>query len=795
MFLTATTLVVLAVLSAGGQQAASKAQQQSDAWPYAYTGHLLPPPQEMTSSDEVWKVADAGSGQAQAVIVLGPQAPAPEVAAAQELADRISHPASGVKVPIVRDVSQAMGAATMFSLGTTSTSPFNAQHEQEAGVAPVNRPEGYFIACRRHQGGFGGVLAIGADPVGTYWASKTLQQLLERRGDQVVFHPATVRDWPAFQLRSFKSGGRDWPRLEAAARWCANARFNCYNICYTSIGADQWPDPSKEYEDFVARATRIMRAKGLDCMPFVNPYYLWKEHIEVSDPSDLEALVRTCSLGPAAGGGRVMLCLDDFASKPVHDGRRLYKVRSPRDVAKFGDDLAAVNVAMVKYLWDGLRRQFPDVRLYVVPPYYWNPQDGYKEGGEEYLRKLGAGIPKEVRIVWTGPRVRSTAIDEASIEYYQGLVGRKVMLWDNTLYARHNPPHYLFDAFTTKYPPRFWELISPEVHYNAGASEIYRVGLLCAASYLWNPGAYDAEKVLRQALAAVGGSEAVEPLLAFRDGFYAFWDEYLKPFGWGDQMVKKVKSAKQRWLDEAEIKRIEGMVADLQGALARVKQTCRNKALADEVQAEANRFLPYGQAMQLMRKLPPPEAALVENLVANPGGEEVSDGRPVGWALYTGAGKGVLRAASGAHSGKYCIELRATEPYDWHDGRKSYNIAAMSAETNGFTAGKAPAVQSLRIYYVSFWLRGDPMPVQVGFQGWRKGKTSADRVFFNLGLEPFTAPKEWTHYTGRFIVPADVVCGALKIGINGEWKNEQPPQGSVFVDDVYVGGKRPEAKE
>ncbi len=782
-------MALIAVTCAG----AVAAQGQPVPWAHFFTKRLLPTPQEVKYHEETWRVAKVGEPQADAVILVGPGAPVAEVLAAEELAARIRG-LGGPDVPVATDPQAARGASIAFSLGTTRTNPFNARHLEACRVQPVTQPEGYSIASYSHKQIGQGVLAVGADEVGTYWASKALQQMLESRGGEVVFHPIDVRDWPVFRLRSFKSGGQDWEALRNLGRWCPNARFNCYNLCYTTLGMDQWPAPSDDYKALVADMTQFMRARGLDCMPFVNPYYLWKEHIEVSDPADLEALVRTCSLGPAAGGRRVMLCLDDFASEQVKEGPRLYKVRSQRDIDKFGDDLAAVNVAMINHLWESLRRSFPDVALYVVLPYYWNPSGRYRSGGEEYLRKVGENLAKEVRIVWTGPQVRSLSISEEAIAYYQGLLGgRKVMLWDNTLYAHHNPPHYLFDAFTTKYPDKFAELISPEVHYNAGGGEIYYVGLLCAASYLWNPAGYNPQQALRDALAAVGGPGAVDSLLAFREAFYELWDGYMNVLGTGEQFLKTTAAAKQRWLDDPEVERLEGLVSALATALEEVRGSCANAALIAECEREAGRFLSYREALEAMRQLPPPEPASTQNLA--PGGdcERSEQGKPVGWQLYVGAGRAELATSSEAHSGQACVALKVVGSHDWGDGRKSINVAAMAGETNGFDAGEAPAIEPLRVYYVRFWLRGDPLPIDVSFQGWREGRTSQDRVPVKIGLEPFTAPKEWTCYTGRFIAPADLACGALKINVTGWWTGEEPPTGTVYIDDVYVGGSQAEA--
>jgi len=144
-------------------------------------------------------------------------------------------------------------------------------------------------------------------------------------------------------------------------------------------------DPTPEYRDYIAWVTEYLVARGLDTMPFVNPYYLWDEHIEVTDPGDLEKLFAACRLGPEAGGTRVMLCLDDLASEQDRAGPKLYHVRSERDQAKYGDDLGALNVDMINDLDRRLKQAYPDVKLYVVLPYYWIPGGSHREAGEADL--------------------------------------------------------------------------------------------------------------------------------------------------------------------------------------------------------------------------------------------------------------------------------------------------------------------------------------------------------------------------------------------------------------------------
>ncbi len=761
-----------------------------------YTGKIIPTPKEAEYLDDAWELADCAA-QTTAACILTSEAPShPESIAAQEIQARIKHLSGGIEVPICKGTKWPKGTKTFIALDVAGKKGFVAHHMALCKTPPPDKPEGYVITPYRHKEKFSGVFLVGQDGAGAYFGAQSLVQLIDRAEDKVVLHPAKVKDWPTFRLRSFKGGGdrgegsHSWDM----GLWSALAKFNCYNICYTTVGRDKWVDPEPDYREHVQALTRYMRARGLDTMPFVNPYYLWKEHIEVSDPGDLDKLFEACRIGPEAGGTRVMLCLDDFASKPEWSSEKLYKVRSEKDREAFDDDLAAVNIAMINDLNRRLPAAYPHAQLYVVLPYYWNPRPPYQAAGEEYLKKEGAGIDDSVRIVWTGPRVRSGTIVQAHIDYYQGLLGgRQVMLWDNTIYMHHNPPHYFLDTFHTQYPDRFSEQISGEVHLNAGTGEAYKCGLLAAADYLWNPQAYDPETSLRNAIAAVAGPASVDDLLAFRDAYYTIYDDFAAQFGKPEALLKLAKTMQERHFDETWIEEARQLLRDEASLADKIAATCPNAGLVGEVRSRVERHAAYQEAFDLLAALPPIPEAETANLAPNPGAEVVSQDRPAEWATYTGAGAGTLGLAEG-HSGQHAAKLTTTVLHDWQDGRKSINVALMIGDCNGFDGPRAPELLPLHQYFYSFWLKGDAPRVVVSCTTWDKTGNRKSRGLGRTKLEPFAATDEWTLYTGSFITPPDAARGALKIGIEG-FLDEGAGLGEILVDDVYVGRSREKAEQ
>jgi hypothetical protein len=759
-------------------------------WEGHYTGAVIPTPREFTELDGPWELADARTGKVSACILTSPRATEAERLAAQEIAARISALGGGLTVPIVSE-EDLPDAPLFIAVGLVDTSDFLLTHQRRCRVSTPEQPEGYAIACFEHRRGFHGVLLSGCDPAGAYFAAQSLQQLMERQGDRVVLHPAIIRDWPAYGLRSFKTGGGFNPGnpVKQMGQWAPHAKFNCFNICYSTLGKDKWVNPDPGYRELVAELTRFMRARGLDCMPFVNPYYLWAEHIETSDPGDLQKLFEACRIGPDAGGRRVMLCLDDFASEP-DKGAKLYHVRSEKDRAKWGDDLAAVNIAMINDLAARMKVAHPDCQLYAVLPYYWTPSGAYRVAGEDYLRAMGKGLDPAVRVVWTGPRVRSAVITAPEAEHYQALLGgRKVMLWDNTLYMHHTPPHYLLDTFHTQYPSQYWELSSGEVHLNAGSGEIYKCGLLAASDALWNPEAYDPERSLRNAVGAVAGPECVDDLLAFRDAFYEVYDQYAQAYGSPKGLLEEAGKMTASPLTGQELDAFRVPLAKEKELAAKLAQTCTNQALVTEIQQRVAMHDGYRQAADALAKLPPaPEAGGV-NVIPNPGAEEVKDGRPVGWGLYLGAGKARLSSAPGRDGG-LCARIEATEWYPWPDGRRTINVALMIGDSDGYQGTNALSLQPMRRYWFSLWLKGTAATVKIGVVTWGPTGDRESRGGVGELVGAFAAPQEWTHYEGSFLMPAGAARAALKIGIEGQ-EGAGGVLGEVCVDDVFLGAGRP----
>jgi hypothetical protein len=489
-----------------------------------------------------------------------------------------------------------------------------------------------------------------------------------------------------------------------------------------------------------------------------------------------------------------MLCLDDFASEGDRQGPKLYHVRSERDQARYDDDLAAVNVDMINDLSRRMRQAYPNVKLYVVLPYYWIPRGSYQEGGEAYLRKVGEGIDPQVRIVWTGPVVRSKTITSGNLARYQGLVGQKIMLWDNTLYAYHTPPHFFLDPWVTVYPDDFAQASSGEVHLNAGSGEAYKAGLFAAADRLWNPAAYDPERSMRNGLAAVIGPEACDAAFAFRDRYYQMYDHYSTALGPADRLLALLEQMTARPFDQEDLAELRGILDDMKRLRAQIADLTRNEAFVAQVDGYLEQQLGYEAVLEKLEALPPVTEAEGGNIVANPGAEEAQYGRLAEWGLYIGAGVATLtRDEAQAHSGEASALLQATEWYPLSEG-PWINVAAVASGSGGFTADKAPELLPFTKYYFRCWMKGDMPKVGVALVCWAEGGDRNDRRDSIGGVEAVELTDEWQLVEGSFVTPADAARGAVKIG-PAALQKDGAALGRVWIDDVYLGRSKPEHQE
>ena len=537
--------------------------------PLAPEDSLIPTPKTIRRIGEVVYYRP-GMPQARFPVIVLPDNPAAaERTAAGLLQKKLAEvfnpevPAEKVSPGIIRvietglSVEEALSAQLVFSIGR------NEVYRRLRPDLPLEfisgNPQAYVIGARQLEGSHV-VYLMGGSPTGNLYAATTAVQLIDPvKG---VYHSAAVQDEPDFLGRSFRM--KDWQsHAELKSDLDGLQQMALYKLNKVYIGHTRgdkyWYRPSALYRRGVASVGRACKENGgLHLAMMANPYShfpfeaplqaLEPETLNAwthSSPQSIERLENLFRIGLEAGADTIMLLADDFVPH-AGDHPRGYTLYAPEDKKRFFN-LQNAQSYVIHQLKARLHADYPRTRLEFCPPWYSNEHIDRSRGKAEiYLRELAFQIPREVAIVWTGPTVRSLSVDAADLHRYTGLIGRRPMFWDNTLYAR-NLETDTYGGYATYYPGkvRMCNLFEPfdayrpdhfendndgrQMFVNAAAfTEIYRIKLATVADYLWNTADYDPELSLWKVLSRRYGPLFSRQLLLFNEAYYGLYDVCLR---------------------------------------------------------------------------------------------------------------------------------------------------------------------------------------------------------------------------------------------------------------------------
>lgn len=241
----------------------------------------------------------------------------------------------------------------------------------------------------------------------------------------------------------------------------------------------RWRDPydAAELARFAELATAAREA-GVRFGFAISPG-LDVDHASATDRAALVAKLRPLV---DAGVEWFLLLLDDIPMQP---------------------DLAPRQADLSGFLLDALRDEQPAAALTMCPTEYVGTRPS------PYLAALGAELPREIGVMWTGPTVCSPTITSDDARSWSAAVGgRAPLLWDNfpvndaTMTASvHLGPYEGRDADLAGVVEGV--LCNPMTQ--AFASQL---PLATAAAFLRDPDAYDPEVAWEEAIGEVGGERA-----------------------------------------------------------------------------------------------------------------------------------------------------------------------------------------------------------------------------------------------------------------------------------------------
>lgn len=336
--------------------------------------------------------------------------------------------------------------------------------------------EAYRVACEPKR-----IAIDGEGPAGMFNGVMTLMQLIRRDGEFLEITLAEIGDGPVWKKRFM---GDYTPFSGDRIRFAAEYKYGGLAYQYRS----EWHQFTAErFRDAFAPQKRYADA-GI--LKFMLVYHIYatdgvrkKQFFNIASEEDLKGLAERCRFARDSGFRFIMICTDDWT--PLQDGR--YVLLSPEEKRKFGDSAGRGHGFLMSYL----QKEVPGVEWSFCPPVYSLQHTDNAPAMQQYLKELGGSLPPEIPIVWTGPRVISreiTAAEEKTFSGYAG--GHQTFLWDNSECIR-----FPVQRWETRIAP---ELAASGIFINAHGFAASRWMLwfgMTANEYLWNPAAYDADRI------------------------------------------------------------------------------------------------------------------------------------------------------------------------------------------------------------------------------------------------------------------------------------------------------------
>jgi hyaluronoglucosaminidase len=366
---------------------------------------------------------------------------------------------------------------------------------ETCGLGPTSAAEAYYLLVEPD--GYGVDVNIFApDAAGRFWAIKTLAQLT----NQGTVRTGAILDWPATPMRGVIEGfyGEPWDdaaRLEVLARM-ADLKLNTF--VYAPKG-----DPEinlRWLDDFSAEEVARMQAiAATAAQNRITP--CWELHpggtIVFSRQQHLDALLKKYRQAAEAGFRCFELAFDDVAEQLFAEDLTLYGSY----VEGMTDFASRAGAALLA--------EHPDAAIGLVPPAYWTNA----AGAEEQLTYLGANLPPEWQVGWTGPEVVAATISGADVDSVAAWLQRPPTLGDNYPVSESATTIYLGPLVGRS--PEVIERVKGFIVNPMPLPYASLPAIATASDYAWNPAAYDPRRSLHAGAIQLSGGDAAPSLEAF----------------------------------------------------------------------------------------------------------------------------------------------------------------------------------------------------------------------------------------------------------------------------------------
>lgn len=436
---------------------------------------------------------------------------------------------------------------TVVRIGTLTSSDITRTLAQwRIDGRPADRAEGYVIGSRG--GPSPRIVLAGADDDGTFYAAKTLEQLVQKRGRTSQVPALKVVDHPSMALRGSIEGfyGEPWTQADRLdqLRFYGDTKLNTYIYAPKDdpYHRNRWREPypaeaSKDLAALAAEATRNHVKFTFALSPGYDEAGVATKICFTSD-SDWKALTDKLQAVYDMGVRVFHIPFDDIS---------LNSWSCQSDKGKYGAADSQANQAHAQAdLLNRLQKEFIDTHkgarpLQMTPTHYEGVEDTV------YRQTLRAQLNQGIEVMWTGMATVPPSVTVSDASRIAEVYGRKAFLWDNyptndfgTAGRLHLGTYQYRDAGLSQY-------LSGLVLNPMNQAAASKVVLFEGADFAWNGSAYDPDRSARQSASylARGDRRTTEALLTFFD-----LNHYAPTFGddpWLEQSPELASQFKDFW--------------------------------------------------------------------------------------------------------------------------------------------------------------------------------------------------------------------------------------------------------
>lgn len=341
-------------------------------------------------------------------------------------------------------------------------------------------PEGYYLVAAPSQDRTF-VLCLSRTTRGSYYAVQSLLQLLEAGEAEVHLPRLNVADWPAFRNRGIIEGFYGtpwtWAQRESMIEFAGRNKMNWFILAPKEAPwhRSHWQTPhTREELSSIQRLNQVAGANQVTFCYAISP----GRTMNYVSPTDLDLLLTKIASVQKSGVRAFALLMDDIP----------FKLRSAAERKRFKSIEDAHIFVAIRFYRD-IKKRDPNVKMFFCPTHY----HGNRPYESAYVRSLGARLPKDVQVFWTGPGVVSMHLNEPDSDVVARVLRRPPFYWDNFPVNDYDRTRFFLGPLAQR-APRLHQHSAGLVANPMNEAEASKLPLMTVADYLWNPLAYSPQR-------------------------------------------------------------------------------------------------------------------------------------------------------------------------------------------------------------------------------------------------------------------------------------------------------------